>query len=280
MPSAESCSGVLGLMSAFVWGAGDFFGGYSSRKANVSGVVAFSQSIGLFPLVLAAVIVGEAFLKPRDLLWSAAAGVMSGLGVITYYAVLSRGSMAYAAPVTGLVSTSVPALTGSFIEGLPKASQAVGFVLALVSIALVTGATKTSFKLSPRFVLAAFAGICFGSFLVFLGQVSEGSVLFPLAVSRLVTVAMAAVLVKGLTDWKRVAKAYPYVTAAGLFDTGGSFLFLLARQLGRLDVAGVLSSLYPISTIILAKTILNEPIGKKRATGIITAAAATITINI
>ncbi|MDW7970230.1 MAG: EamA family transporter, partial [Sulfolobales archaeon] len=75
-------------------------------------------------------------------------------------------------------------------------------------------------------------------------------------------------------------KAYPYVTAAGLFDTGGSFLFLLARQLGRLDVAGVLSSLYPISTIILAKTILNEPIGKKRATGIITAAAATITINI
>ncbi|MDW8084293.1 MAG: EamA family transporter, partial [Candidatus Caldarchaeum sp.] len=160
MPSADTISGFLGIGSAFIWGAGDFFGGYSSRKANVQGVVALSQGIGFLLFVIAALLVGETLPAREDLLWSAAAGVMSGLGLTTYYAVLSRGSMAYAAPITGVISTAVPAVTGSFFEGTPSATQAMGFLLALISIALVTGLTKEAFTFNQSLVLAAVAGVC------------------------------------------------------------------------------------------------------------------------
>lgn len=275
----DSLSTMLGLASALTWGAGDFFGGYASRKSNVFKVVAFSQSLGFLLLFFAAVVVGERLLDTVDLMWSCIAGACSGLGLVFYYAALARGSMGLAAPLTGVLTAAMPAAAGAFIEGLPSPIQVTGFILAFMSIALVTGDSGYRLTFNTQVLLAMLAGVSFGLFLTFIGQVSKGSYLYPLAVSRLFTVAIAITLTASLSIGPVSKTHHAPVIAAGIFDAGGSLFYLLARQAGRLDVAGVLSSLYPVSTVLLAKIVLREKLGKRRAVGIALATAATALIN-
>jgi len=274
----EQLSAVYGVASAVSWGAGDFYGGYASKKASVLMVVAVSQAIGLALLLIFGIASGEKPPTTSDIYWSASAGFFSGLGITLYYAALSRGSMGLAAPVTGVLTAAVPALTGSFLEGAPTSLQAIGFLLAFVSIFLVTGNKFDRLDVKRQLAPAAAAGLGFGLFLVTIGQVTPGHYYYPLALSRFITVSMvlAASLAKGGASLSNSRLA---TVAAGVFDTGGSFFYLLARQQGRLDEAGVLSSLYPVSTVLLAKTVLGEKLGKQRTTGILCAAAATALIQ-
>ncbi|BAJ49983.1 conserved hypothetical protein [Candidatus Caldarchaeum subterraneum] len=274
----EQLSAFYGVASAVSWGAGNFYGGYASKKASVLMVVAVSQSLGLVLLLSLGILSGEKPPTTSDIYWSAAAGFFSGLGITLYYAALSRGSMGLAAPVTGVLTAAVPAVAGTFLEGVPSPLQAIGFLLAFLSIFLVTGNKADRLDVKRQLVPAAAAGLGFGLFLVTIGQVSPGHYYYPLVVSRLVTVSMvlAASLAKGHTS---LSNSRLTTAAAGIFDTGGSFFYLLARQQGRLDEAGVLSSLYPVSTVLLAKTILGEKLGKQRTAGIICAAAATTLIQ-
>ncbi|MCS6784132.1 MAG: DMT family transporter [Candidatus Caldarchaeum sp.] len=275
----DSAATFYGLASAFAWGAGDFYGGYASKAVHVLRVVAFSQTVGFILLVGLAVAVGEPLPGVADLGWAAAAGLMSGVGLIFYYAALSRGEMGAAAPVTGVLTAVVPALAGSLLEGVPSTLQAAGFFLAFVSIGLTTGSSGMRLSVNSQLGFSAVAGLGFGLFLVLLGQVSEGLYFYPLSVSRMITAGLAAFLAKTLLNTKSVGNAFTKIAAAGVFDTGGSFFYLLSRQAGRLDVAGVLSSLYPVSTVMLAKAILHEKLGKQRTAAIALAAAATTLIN-
>ena len=274
----EQLPAVYGLASAISWGAGDFYGGYASKKASVLMVVAVSQALGCALLLTLATISGEKPPTTNDIYWSAAAGFFSGLGITLYYAALSRGLMGIAAPVTGVLTAAVPAVAGAFLEGAPSPLQATGFLLAFIGIFLVTGPDVNRLDATRQLAPAAAAGLGFGLFLVTIGQVSTGHY-YPLAISRIVTVSMvlAASLAKGGTS---LSNSRLPTLAAGIFDTGGSFFYLLARQQGRLDVSGVLSSLYPVSTVLLAKLILGEKLGKQKTVGILCAAAATTLIQI
>ena len=61
---------------------------------------------------------------------------------------------------------------------------------------------------------------------------------------------------------------------AGLLDVSGSVAFIRASQLGRLDVAVVLSSLYPVVTVLLAIVLLKERLTFWKAIGVCAALAA------
>ena len=66
----------------------------------------------------------------------------------------------------------------------------------------------------------------------------------------------------------------------GALDMVGNGLFLLAAQAGDLAVAAILSSLYPVTTVILAAVLLDERITRSHVVGIVAAIAAIVLIGV
>ena len=268
---------ALGLTSAASWGAGDFSGGLASRRAPALTVVTISQVVGIAALVALALATGEAFLGPRQLGWAALAGVNGAFGLLALYSALASGRMGIAASVSGVAGAVVPVLVGSVLQGSPGALRLAGFALALAGVWLLTAVDDGAGRADLReLALPLLSGISFGFFLVFIHRAGGGStVLWPLAAARASSISVLAAV--GLATRRLVRpglSALGFTALAGLLDTGGNALFLLAAQAGRLDVTGVLSSLYPASTVILACVFLGERFTSRQTAGALAALAA------
>jgi len=73
--------------------------------------------------------------------------------------------------------------------------------------------------------------------------------------------------------------ANPIALVAGVLDAGGNVLFLFARQYTRLDVAAVLSSFYPVATVVLSRIVLNERVTASQWVGAVVCLAAVALIT-
>jgi drug/metabolite transporter (DMT)-like permease len=267
---------ALGLASAVSWGAGDFAGGLASRRASALGVVAASQGVGIALLVALAVATGEAMPAPRQLGWAALAGAIGALGLLALYSALASGRMGIAAPVAGVVGAIVPVLMGAAVDGPPGALRLAGFGLALAGVWLLAAPDGGVGGASTReLALPLLAGVSFGLFLVMIHRAGGAAVLWPLTAARATSIAVLAVI-GGVTGALRLPgrRTLGLTALAGVLDTGGNAFFVLAAQAGRLDVAGVLSSLYPASTVTLACLLLRERLTPRQAVGATAALAA------
>lgn len=255
---------LAGIGSALAWGAGDFAGGLATRRTNVLLVVLLSQALGLVALVLLALVLGEPFPEAADLLWAVAAGLSGAVGVTSLYASLASGRMGIAAPITGVVAAVLPVTYTWLILGAPSAYGLAGMAVALVGIALVSGPRA---ERPPARVLglALLSGLGFAGFLLLMGLAETDAFLWALSGAR----AGSSLALLALLVLTRPALTRPgwSVLAAGILDTAGNALFLLAARLGRLDVAVVLSSLYPVATVALARFVLKERLTALQAWG-------------
>lgn len=262
-------SAFLALASAATWGAGDFCGGLATRRAKVAVVVFFSQLIGLALLIGLAMITREPLPATSDVLWGAAAGIAGLIGLSAFYTALSKGNMGLVAPVTGVISTAMPVLFGALSQGLPHPLQMLGFVLAIIAVGLISR-TGNGDGRPAGLRLAVIAGISFGAFLVLISHTSDGAVFWPLAAARTASVVCLAVFLLSTRSYATPARsAWTFIALSGVLDAAGNFLFVLAEQAGRLDVAGALSSLYPASTTILALIFLRERPHRWQVAGIV-----------
>lgn len=270
---------AFGLLSALTWGAADFGGGRATRRGPVFGVVLVSQGLGMTLAGVLAVVRGEPLPGPADIGWATLAGLAGALGITSLYQGLASGRITVVAPIAGVLAATIPVTVGWLGQGLPSAWRIAGIGLALVAVVLVSTSSDPLGERSAGVRFGIFAGIGFGLFNVFAARFSPGVVFGPLVVVRaLEGVAVVAAILLTRRPWRLPRSVVPLAMAVGVGDMAGNGFFVLAAQAGRLDVASVLSSLYPVTTIILAAVVLHERVSRAHAAGIAVAAAAIVLI--
>jgi drug/metabolite transporter (DMT)-like permease len=275
---------VLALASAVVYGSADFLGGLASRRGSVFGVVAMSQLVGLGALLLLLPWLGGS-VGPADLAWGAAAGLAGAVGLVVFFRALAHGVMSVVAPVTAVTAAAVPVLVGLLGGNRIGAWAAVGIALALVAVVLVSAEGGLSALRSARpanLTPALLAGVAFGFFFVLLDRTSADSGLTPLVAARLASMSLAVTVALVTRQSLRVPRtALPVVAASGALDMVANALFLLAtQQPGQLAITGVLASLYPVSTVVLAQVVLRERLAPAQVAGLGAAVAAVVLITL
>ena len=249
---------ALALVSAVVYGAADFSGALASRRSNPFNALAI---VSLTSTVL---------LPPgTDLLWAAAAGLAGSLGLVAFYRGLSIGSAAIVSPTAGVVGAAVPVLFVALTEGLPKPLQVLGFGLAILGIWLVTHSDSTAEPVNREgFALAVAAGVAFGAFFLLIAHVETRSPFAPMAVGKITGFSLALLLLIGGRKPSLSAAGGSLAIVSGVLDAAGNALYFLAQHITRLDVAVVLCSLYPASTVVLAYMALRQRISRMQAAGV------------
>ena len=270
---------LLSLLSATVYGVGDFCGGMATKRSTAGAVLLWSHVVGLALIVALLPVVGGV-LTAHDLVIGALGGLGGAAGVGLLYQALSIGPMSVVAPVTALLAAALPVVTGIATGDRPGVAAGIGMVLALVAIVLVSAEGGGSLRPSDlRGVMFAMgAGLGFGVFFVALSYTGEDAGMWPLVAAR-----GASVTVMGLLALAgRVSAAVPagdprrMTAAAGALDALANVLYLLAVRQGLLSVVSVLSSLYPVSTIVLARVVLGERFIAIQRVGMALAIPATI----
>lgn len=240
------------------------------------------QSLGFAIVLVAALAMREALPSAVGLAWAGAAGVCGIVGLVAFYRALSIGRMGIVAPVAGVLGAAIPVLSGALSQGLPSALQGLGIAIAIVSVVLVTRPGDEPPRPNDRraLALAIFAGVGFGLFTTLLHQAGDGSIPWLIVATRVTSVAILGVAVLATRDV--VAAKATWVgpaVVAGSLDVFGNGFFVAAAQTGRLDIAAVTSSLYPITTVILARLLLGERFAHVHVAGVAVAAVAIACIS-
>jgi drug/metabolite transporter (DMT)-like permease len=251
---------------------------------SVLRVLAISHTIGLVLITIGAVVIADEFLL-RDLAWGALAGIAGFIGLALLYRGLARGPMGVVAPLTAITSAAVPAGWGLLIDDESLAGTAwIGVVVALLAIGLASASPIEQSSVSIAAILEALlAGVGFGLMFVGLDQTLEASAPWPVVGGRLMTVSAMAiffVIVKRESPLPPVRADIRLPAIAGLVDTFSNALFLYATLEGDLAIVAVLSSLYPIATVILARLVLGERLTRLQQSGFVAAMVATTLIAI
>jgi drug/metabolite transporter (DMT)-like permease len=280
---------LLALGSALFYGAADFTGGLTSRRAGAIPVVVLSQFSGMLLLALLLPVLPSATPSRNDLLWGAAAGLTGGVGVALLYRALAIGTMAVVAPTTAVCAVAIPVLVAVVLGERPAPLAVAGIVLGIVAIILVSQQQTASgseeshgshWGRLPRGVPAAFAsGVAIGFFFLSLARSRPEAGMWPLLMARVVSVLLfATIAIATRASFRMTKGVLALVLTAGAIDMLANALYLLASRQGQLSVVVTLSSLYPASTVLLARIILRERLSRWQVTGVVCALAAVMLI--
>jgi drug/metabolite transporter (DMT)-like permease len=259
---------VLALCSALAYGLSDFLGGLVSRRTSAWSVAVVGQSSSTVCTALVALFVAGSP-TAADFRWAVLAGVGAGIGTGFLYRGLSSGRMGVVAPVSAVGAAVVPVLAGTVTGERPSALVWLGILAAMPGIWLVSSTPDDRGSVAAGFVDGVLAGLGFGVLFAALGQVPDTAGWWPLATSQLVSVAsVVALAVVMRTAWVPRGRAVRLAALTGPLGASATAAFLLASQQGLLTVAGVLSSLYPASTVLLAALVLHERVHRAQGVGL------------
>jgi drug/metabolite transporter (DMT)-like permease len=265
------------LLAATLYGSADFLGGLASRRASVIAVMIFSQLAGLVTLLLALPFLPPATASRADFAWGALGGATLGIGLMLLYQGLATGKMSVVAPVTAVLAVVVAAVAG--IAGGDRLSLGAfaGVALAITAIALISqdgvpdkeAMEGREWDAARGLATALVAGVLLGAFFVALKHTSSASGLLPLVAARLASLgAVGAVALSRHPPFRVGPDAVWLIILGGALDIFANVLYLLAARQGMLTIAATLSSLYPASTILLARLILGERLRRIQMAGL------------
>ncbi|MDX6302001.1 MAG: hypothetical protein QOF53_3215 [Nocardioidaceae bacterium] len=274
---------VLALCSALAYGLTDFVGGVLSRRTSAWSVAVVAQlSCAACTAVVAALTRGDP--TPADLGWAVLAGVGSGAGTGFLYRGFASGRMSVVAPVSAVGAALVPVLVGAVSGERLSLWVWLGVVAALPAIWLVSSAPSADARagrgaLGPGLLDGVLAGLGFGVLFAALGQVPASAGWWPLVLSQAVSVPSVVLLAVFLgARWRPRGRTVRLALLAGPLAASATGCFLLATQQGFLTVAGVLASLYPASTVLLAAAVLHEKVHRAQGVGLGLCALAVVLV--
>jgi drug/metabolite transporter (DMT)-like permease len=282
---------IFGLLSAFSYGYADFVGALAAKKVRAITVTTIAFSFGLLFAITLSFFVGANF-SQAAITAGIYAGIASGIAISCLYAALALGPISIVSPLTAVISALIPVIfdltTGTELGPFGL----IAIVLVLVAVVLVAFVPGQDFRLpSLRALLYSVgAGVGFAGIFVFLDAAPSDSGLSTLIVMRIVGILL---MLTGLTYafFKYRPKQFLetsvfgrsliwLVLLAGSGDVLGNVFFLVATRAGELAIAAVLTSLYPVGTILLARIVLKERIAKSQTLGIVLAIGACVLIAI
>jgi drug/metabolite transporter (DMT)-like permease len=271
---------VLGFATSVVYGFADFFGAIAAKRISALAVTLVAGLSGLAFLFAMTPMFGLP-MDPTAIFWGILAGIFSALAISLLYASLAIGPISILSPLGAIVSALIPMAYGVFIIG--ESFSQFGF-LALLGILIAVGLVGFSPGADVRLpsikglLLSIGAGSSIGLVLIFLDQTPSDSGLTPIVFLRAFSaitiglILLASLLFsKGALARSASPRLWLAAGAAGILDSTANILFLNAIRLGELSAVAVLTALYPLGTIILARVFLKEKIAKQQLAGVLLA---------
>jgi len=272
---------LLATLSSLIFGVGDFAGAMAARRTPAVTVVVGAHLAGFVGLMAAAPFFGEGVPALTDLGWGALAGAGGSIGIALLYHALATTRMGVTAPIAALVGTAVPVAFGVVIGERPATLAWAGMALALPAMLLISARRSTDAPSLPAVVYGLVVGVLFGLFGIVISRTSSASGVWPLLSARGASVILMIAVARG-SHRPVVAerRAWSLVSATGLLDTTANVLFLLAVRAELLSLVAMIMSLYPASTVSLARLILGERIRRVQGVGMGLAVAAVTLIAV
>ena len=271
---AQYIPAAYSLTAVGVWGASDFLGGVGSRRANAFLFTSIVHISGMVVMGTIALMVGASFPGYVSVAWSMMAGAVGGIALAFFYRSLASGNMGLIAPVAAVLSAAIPTIVTAFADGFPSTRHVVGFVLAGIGVWLISR-SETGIGRPKGLGAAVLAGIGFAGFYLCIHKAGNASALWTATCSRFASLVVTGAFVLFGRHLRVVpAPVVGLALVAGILDTTGSAVFVRASQLGRLDDAVVICSLYPAVTVLLARVFLHEHFSRARTIGMVAALAA------
>jgi drug/metabolite transporter (DMT)-like permease len=273
---------ALALGSSLVYGVSDFLGGLKSRSLPLLSVLLVSQGSAL--VVLATIVLASGASPPdgRYILYGAIAGLSEAVGVAAFYRGLAVGVMSIVSPIAATAPV-VPVVAAIALGELPSPIQALGIVLALVGIAIISldpQGFRAARDVGPSLLFGLLTALGFGGFLLAMDAASEGSVQWALLVARLAAVAAFTTVFLARRAPLSVPPAQvPVLVLIGVLIIGADSMYAVATTEGLLSVVVVLSSLYPAVTIVLARFYLHERLQRHQRVGVAASLGGAVAIS-
>jgi drug/metabolite transporter (DMT)-like permease len=259
---------LLSLLSSLMWGASDFAGGLISRRHPAILIVGVGGTFG-FLMATVVVVLGDGWHGPYGWVpWGIAAGAAGAAGLVSYYLALATGTMGVVAPVTSL-GVIVPVVVGIASGESPSAVTMAGVAVAIVGIVLTSGPEFRGEASAKPVLIAIAAGMFFGTFFVFLDRGADDSPLLSLwAMRAVVALAFVTVTIARRTTWHLTGRDYVWVFCIAAGDLGANYTYGVASTKGFVSITSVLSSLFPVVTVLLARIVLKERLRKVQIAGV------------
>lgn len=246
-------------------------------------IVLISQTAGLVMVTVILLLQQTSVPGRADWFWGSGAGLAGGIGVALLYRALAVGVMAVVAPITAVCAVVLPVAIAVLLGERPIPQQAAGIALALLAIGLVSqqevsgddpaAASRRRWGVG----LALAAGFAIGLFFLALANTTPGAGLWPLVAARTASVSFFGVVaVVGRRGLRMTRGLMLAAMAGGLLDMLANLLYLLATRQGPLTLVVTLSSLYPASTVLLARVLLQERLSGRQWAGVSVALMAIV----
>jgi drug/metabolite transporter (DMT)-like permease len=281
---------ILALASAIGYGSSDFAAGLASRTASVIQVTLLACLTATVVVLVALPFAADHRPSGAALAWGAAAGAGGTLGGIALYLGFRYAAFSVAAPLSAVGTAGFSVLAGLLWGERPSTVALVGIGLALPAIVSVSasaaGAEHAGSEAGQAeneegghagrpaagVVAGLIAGACFALLLIGLDRAGSGGGLWPVATAEVAELAVA-LAAAALTRSLRLPGGRPRWLAVitGAAGAAGTILYFFASHDGLLAVTAVLTSLYPASTIVLARLVLGERLTRLRLTGLVLA---------